>query len=98
MRANPDLSVDARLIRIDLQEHVADAQRHALRMRDDDFDLLQLARARKFREPAMSAVVCVMGAGEERRTVDLYAPSAPALLYGLRGCCALCRLIAVSPR
>jgi hypothetical protein len=30
---------DARLIRVDLQEHVADAQRHALRVRDNDFDL-----------------------------------------------------------
>jgi hypothetical protein len=26
------------------------------------------------------AVVCVMGAGEERRTVDLHAPSGPELL------------------
>ena len=37
-RHDVDLSVDARLIRVDLQEQIADAQRHALRMRDDDFD------------------------------------------------------------
>jgi hypothetical protein len=97
------LSVDARLIRVDLQEHVADAQRHALRVRDNDFDLphvvdhrrrppmaqrilsaadcrVLLARARRLGEPATPAVVCVMGAGEERRTVDLYAPSGPELL------------------
>jgi hypothetical protein len=27
------------LIRVDLQKHIADAQRHALRMPDNDFDL-----------------------------------------------------------
>jgi hypothetical protein len=93
------LSVDARLIRVDLQEHVADA----LRVRDNDFDLphvvdhrrrpptaqrilstadcrVLLARARRLGEPATPAVVCVMGAGEERRTVDLYAPSGPEWL------------------
>jgi hypothetical protein len=31
---------DARLIGVDLQEHVADAHRGALAMGDDDFDLL----------------------------------------------------------
>jgi hypothetical protein len=32
-------SVGPRLIRVDLQEYIADAQRHALRMRDNDFAL-----------------------------------------------------------
>jgi hypothetical protein len=35
-----DLSVDACGIRVDLQEDIADPQRGALRMGDDDFDLL----------------------------------------------------------
>ena len=39
LRHDLDLSVDARLICVDLQEHIADAQRHALRMRDNDLDL-----------------------------------------------------------
>jgi len=37
-----DLDVRARLIRVDLQEHVADAQRRALAMGDDDLDLLHI--------------------------------------------------------
>jgi len=111
------LSADARLIRAGLQEHVADAQRHALRVCDNDFYLPHvvdhrrrpptaqrilstadcralLARARRLGEPATPAVVCVTGAGEERRTVDLHAPGGPGLFCGLRGCCALCRLTA----
>jgi hypothetical protein len=35
-----DLDVGARLIGVDLQEHVADAQGRALAVRDDDLDLL----------------------------------------------------------
>jgi hypothetical protein len=35
-----DLDVGARLICVDLQEHVADAQGRALIMGDDDLDLL----------------------------------------------------------
>jgi hypothetical protein len=35
-----DLDVDARLIGVHLQEHVADAQGRALGMGDDHFDLI----------------------------------------------------------
>jgi hypothetical protein len=34
-----NLDIDARLIGVDLQEHVADAQGRTLGMRDDDLDL-----------------------------------------------------------
>ena len=41
-----DLDVGARLISVDLQEHVADAQRRALAMGDDDLDLLHVGHYR----------------------------------------------------
>ena len=41
-----DLDVGARLISVDLQEHVADAQRRALAMGDDDLDLLHVDQYR----------------------------------------------------
>jgi hypothetical protein len=41
-----DLDVGARLIGVDLQEHVADTQRRALAMGDDDLDLLHVGHYR----------------------------------------------------
>jgi hypothetical protein len=41
-----DLDVDTRLINVDLQEHVADAQRRALAMGDDDLDLVHVGHYR----------------------------------------------------
>ena len=41
-----DLDVAARLICVDLQKHVADAQGHALVMGDDDLDLLHVGQYR----------------------------------------------------
>ena len=41
-----DLDVGARLISVDLQEHVADAQGRALLMGDDDLDLLHVGHCR----------------------------------------------------
>jgi hypothetical protein len=41
-----DLDVGARLISVDLQEHVADAQGRALVMGDDDLDLLHVGHYR----------------------------------------------------
>jgi hypothetical protein len=41
-----DLDVGARLISVDLQEHVTDAQGRALVMGDDDLDLLHLGHYR----------------------------------------------------
>ena len=41
-----DLDVDARLIGVDLQEHVADAQGRALGMGDDDLDLIHAGHYR----------------------------------------------------
>ena len=45
-----DLDVDAPLISVDLQEHVADAQRRAIAMGDDDLDLLH---AGHYRDPSL---------------------------------------------
>jgi hypothetical protein len=41
-----DLDVGARLISVDLQEHVADAQGRALVVGDDDLDLLHVGHYR----------------------------------------------------
>ena len=41
-----DLDVSARLISVDLQEHVTDAQGRALVMGDDDLDLLHVGHYR----------------------------------------------------
>ena len=41
-----DLDVSARLIGVDLQEHVTDAQGRALAMGDDDLDLLHVGHYR----------------------------------------------------
>ena len=45
-RDDLDLSVDARLIHVDLQEHIADAQGRTLAMGDDDLDLLHVGHHR----------------------------------------------------
>jgi hypothetical protein len=42
-----ELDVGARLIGVDLQEHVAEAQRRALGMGDDDLDLLHAGHYRR---------------------------------------------------
>jgi hypothetical protein len=52
-----DLDVGARLISVDLQEHVADAQGHALVMGDDDLDLFHVGYFRGYdhrRHPGLS--------------------------------------------
>jgi len=65
-RHDLDLSVDARLIRVDLQEHIADAQGHALRMRDNDFDLPHVADHRRRPPTAQENIEYSPAAGTAR--------------------------------
>jgi hypothetical protein len=41
-----DIDVGARLVSVDLQEHVADTQGHAIVMGDDDLDLFHVGCSR----------------------------------------------------
>src|SRR6202011_3622260 len=59
-RHDVDLSVDARLICVDLQEHIADAQPHALRTRGNDFDLPHVVDHRP-RPPTAQRILSTAG-------------------------------------
>ncbi len=65
-----DLDVGARLITVDLQEHVADAQGRALVMGDDDLDLLHVGHYR--------AMTTDVATGLSRATARLTASRCPA--------------------
>ena len=53
-----DLDVGARLISVDLQEHVADAQGRALVMGDDDLDLLHVGHYRGMTTDCRRLIAC----------------------------------------
>ena len=56
-----DLDVGARLIRVDLQEHVADAQGRALVMGNDDLDLLHAGHYRGMTTGVPNGLTCDRG-------------------------------------
>jgi hypothetical protein len=77
-----DLDVGARLISVDLQEHVTDAKRRALVMGDDDLDLLHVAIVAGM--PPAFPTGCVVprhlrGNGEDARARRAGAPGPPAV-------------------
>jgi hypothetical protein len=58
-----DLDVGARLISVDLQEHVADAQGRALVMGDDDLDLSHVGHYRGMTTDVAGFIACDCAAG-----------------------------------
>ena len=79
-----DLDVGARLIGVDLQEHVADAQRRALAMGDDDLDLVHVGHYRGAR--SLAEREGVGGDGGESNS-----PSRTLRRRPLRACPMVCR-------
>jgi hypothetical protein len=73
-----DLDVGTRLITVDLQEHVTDAQGRALAMGDDDLDLFQAGQYR--------GMTTDVAPGLSRATARLAASRYPAA-----SCTTLCR-------
>ena len=82
-RHDLDLSIDARLIGVDLQEHIANAQRHALRMLDNDFDLRHVVDHRS-KPPTAQGISNITTRREESRRCSQYDVGAGNMRCPLR--------------
>lgn len=61
-----DLDVGARLITVDLQEHVPDAQRRALAVGDDDLHLLHVGQYRKLTTGVVAEIKARVGLSDHQ--------------------------------